>query len=100
MKLLIVFIFLTVLSVVIAVDYCEVEKRLCGSHKHVGCDNNVFENMQRITGEKFGLKLGKTSNESIESLVGQLNSFRSAIATRQNDSSSNMRLVVGSLLTS
>lgn len=36
--------FLTVLSVVLCeVDYCEVEKRLCGNKKHIGCDKNVIK---------------------------------------------------------
>lgn len=95
MKALQIFlIFLTILSAVIcAVDYCEVETRLCEPNtKHIGCEKNIFPDTV--------YKLGKITNELKKIILDEINSFRSFVATGQQsefESASNMRLVVNSI---
>lgn len=91
-SLLILFILSTVISVVFcAVDYCEVEKRLCTPprDKHIGCEKNVFVDSD--------YQLEPMTNELKKLILDQINSFRSLIATEQQsqfESASNMRRVV------
>lgn len=83
--------FLTTVSFVIcAVDYCEVEKRLCEPNKkHIGCEKNTFPDSV--------YKLGKITNELKKIILNEINLFRSLVATGHQlefESASNMRLVV------
>lgn len=93
MKFLLIFLInLTVLSVVFcAVDYCEVEKRLCTppKDKHIGCEKNVFA--------ESDYQLEPMTNELKKIILDQINSFRSLVATEQEsqfESASNMKRVV------